>query len=791
MIDLDYDQILILLFQCLIVATLLLGLFKLRSIFGLGVLFTALGVFQYMQVFLTSSIYFQVAPDIFVSPGNILFAGSLFAILLIYIREDALEARKVIYAIVAANFVLSLMQYVISFGIEKEGVLNIYNLPRKFFAQQTRVLVVGNILLFFDAFIVIFIFEKVSKYISNLFFQIFFSIVIVLSFDSLFFSIGVFWESDQFLIPGVISKISAALVYAVLFTLYLIYIDKVPVEGDSDSFKDIFYKLTYRQKFEKVSKERDIQEIKLQSTEDRMKTYFDEAPLGVSIVNSLTGDVYEINQKFLEIIGRSKDEISAINWKHITHPDDMQENLDHMVKIQKGESTGFSMDKRYVKPDQTNVWVSLTVAALKVKDKAKPMHLSMVQDITKQKRTQEKIIEEKNKTKKYLDVAGVILLSLDASGKVRLINPKGCKVLGYEEKEIIGKNWFDNYLPEDQRSEVKSVFEKNFNKERVSAKQYENKILTKSGEEKVIAWKNEMITDTEGTIVAILSSGEDVTEKKKAEEELKKHQEHLEELVKERTHALSNSQQALLNLVDDLNEQSLKIEGVNKQLAIKNDELESFSYSVSHDLRAPLRHIDGFSNLLHKSLKGKLNEKEENYFKNIVGSSSKMNELIDGLLIYSRMGRSELKKTTINMKTLVDDVIQTFVFDIKKNEITIIVDDMPNASVDVFLMKQVWENLISNAVKFSSKTKTPKIHIGYNKDVDGADIYYVKDNGVGFDQKYVGKVFGVFQRLHSVNEFSGTGIGLATAKRIILKHQGEIWAEGTDKGASFFFKLPI
>jgi signal transduction histidine kinase/HAMP domain-containing protein len=235
----------------------------------------------------------------------------------------------------------------------------------------------------------------------------------------------------------------------------------------------------------------------------------------------------------------------------------------------------------------------------------------------------------------------------------------------------------------------------------------------------------------------------------------------------------------------DLINEKLKVEEVNK-------ELEAFSYSVSHDLRAPLRHIDGFTNLLQKSFANKMDEKEKSHFKNIIDSSLKMNQLIDGLLIYSRTGRSGLKKVSSSMKTLVDKVIQTFVFDIKEKNVLVTVDAMPDAFMDAFLLAQVWENLIANAIKFSSNTKNPKIHIGYNTDAEGNSIYFIKDNGAGFDQKYAEKAFGVFQRLHTTNEFQGTGIGLATAKRIITKHQGAIWAEGKiNKGASFFFKLPI
>lgn len=222
-----------------------------------------------------------------------------------------------------------------------------------------------------------------------------------------------------------------------------------------------------------------------------------------------------------------------------------------------------------------------------------------------------------------------------------------------------------------------------------------------------------------------------------------------------------------------------------------NKELEAFSYSVSHDLRAPLRHIDGFTKLLYKTLGNKVDEKSQSYFDNVISASKQMNTLIDDLLVFSRMGRKEVKKGKINMGKIVDTALKSFTNDIKKTKISIIIDAMPDANVDASLLTQVWINLISNALKFSSNIKKPKIHIGLDKDKNQNTVYFIKDNGVGFEQKYVEKLFGVFQRLHSINEFPGTGIGLANVKRIIIKHGGNIWAEGKiNKGASFFFTLP-
>ncbi|MCH7524386.1 MAG: hypothetical protein IIC74_05080, partial [Bacteroidetes bacterium] len=218
--------------------------------------------------------------------------------------------------------------------------------------------------------------------------------------------------------------------------------------------------------------------------------------------------------------------------------------------------------------------------------------------------------------------------------------------------------------------------------------------------------------------------------------------------------------------------------------------LEAFSYSVSHDLREPLRHIDGFIKLLHKNIIDKIDEKAQGYIDHIISSSTKMNTLIDDLLVFSRLGRKKIEKKKSNMNLLVNNALKLFSLEIKEKNISFRVDDMPDVNTDASLMIQVWTNLISNAIKFTAKTKNPEIHIGTDKDTNGNPIYFIKDNGVGFNQKYVAKIFDVFQRLHNVDEFPGTGIGLANVNQIILKHGGRIWAEGQiNKGAAFFFTL--
>lgn len=220
-----------------------------------------------------------------------------------------------------------------------------------------------------------------------------------------------------------------------------------------------------------------------------------------------------------------------------------------------------------------------------------------------------------------------------------------------------------------------------------------------------------------------------------------------------------------------------------------NKELEAFSYSVSHDLRAPLRHMDGFVKLMQKS-QDTLDDKSKRYLGIIGDAAGQMGRLIDDLLLFSRMGRTEFRWCKISMQRLVDDVLPEIKSSVQDRAIEWIIPELPEVECDPAMMRQALVNLFSNAVKYSGTKEKAVIEMGH-RDQKGEHVFFVKDNGVGFEMQYAHKLFGVFQRLHAAEQFEGTGIGLANVKRIINRHHGQVWAESIlGEGATFYFTLP-
>ncbi len=337
-------------------------------------------------------------------------------------------------------------------------------------------------------------------------------------------------------------------------------------------------------------------------------------------------------------------------------------------------------------------------------------------------------------------------------------NPGAERLYGYSAAETVGHSATILVPPQCAADEMKTL-------ERIKlgecASRYETMRLRKDGQPVHVSLVVSPIKDVTGAVVGASAVARDITERKRAEEEVRRLNAELEQRVAERT----------------------------AELAASNKELEAFTYSVSHDLRAPLRHIDGFSRLLLDQCSEQLPEQGRHYLARIRTGTRQMGALVDDLLNLARLGRREVSVQMTGLKSLVDEVRAALAPESEGRDIEWRVSPLPFVECDPALMKQVFANLLSNAVKFTRPREHAVIEIG-SETRDSRRVLFVRDNGVGFNMKYASKLFGVFQRLHRSEDFEGTGVGLATVQRIIQKHGGVVWAEAElDHGATLYFTL--
>jgi PAS domain S-box-containing protein len=361
-----------------------------------------------------------------------------------------------------------------------------------------------------------------------------------------------------------------------------------------------------------------------------------------------------------------------------------------------------------------------------------------------------------------------IVEETDPQGRITYVNDPFCSISKYSREELIGR---------DHRDVVSSgTHPKEFWKDMwgtISRGKIWRGEIKNHAKDGTVYWVDTVIVPLLGpderpeTYLAIRFV---ITERKLAEEEWKR--------AEKEIHILNTAlEQRVLERT--------------AQLKTANEELEAFSYSVSHDLRAPLRHVSGFVELLQREAGAALSEKSLRYLSTISLSARRMGDLIDDLLTFSRIGKSELQKAEVSLDALVRDVMGDFQSATRERNIIWDIHPLPSVHADHALMRQVLVNLMSNAVKFTSTRAGAKIEIGSSSSPTGDTIVFIRDNGAGFDPLYAGKLFGVFQRLHSRDEFEGTGIGLANVQRIIHRHGGRVWADGlVDGGATFSFSIP-
>ena len=372
-------------------------------------------------------------------------------------------------------------------------------------------------------------------------------------------------------------------------------------------------------------------------------------------------------------------------------------------------------------------------------------------DISERKRAEEALRLAGACNRSLIEASLDPLVTIDPEGRISDVNGATERVTGCTREELVGTDFSDYFTePEKARAGYQQAFDQGF------IRDYELEIRNRNGEITPIIYNASVYRDDTGKVIGVFAAARDITERKLAQEALQNLLNDLEVRVKERTKELSEA---------------------NEALQTANKELESFSYSVSHDLRAPLLTIDGFSQMVLKGYGDKLDDEGRRKLNLVCSGTKQMGQLIDDLLTFSRLSRKEIVNAKVDMDALVRSAWKELTLLNRERRIQLSIKKLPHAMGDQALIKEVVVNLLSNAIKFTKFRETAMVEVGAYPEEE-RNVYFVKDNGVGFDMQYYDKLFGVFQRLHHVDEFEGTGVGLAIVQRIIRRHGGRVWADG-------------
>jgi PAS domain S-box-containing protein len=507
-------------------------------------------------------------------------------------------------------------------------------------------------------------------------------------------------------------------------------------------------------------------------------------------ITNVQGTIAYVNKKFCAISQYSKDELIGQNHRILNSGHHPFEFFQQMYRAIANGNVWHGEIKNRAK-DGSIYWVDTTIVPFMGADGKPRQYVAIRADITERKLAEEELAEQAMKLlqqaeelsdsrqaletqtltlQSVLDSMSEGLVVTDQNGKFIIWNPAAEKIVGMGASDVPSQEWSAHYglflpdtvtpLPPEQNPLLRALYGEVCSVE----------MFLRNPELKEGVWIETSagpLRDKRGILRGGVAAFRDITQRKKDEREIRKLNDELERRVNERT----------------------------AQLEAANKELEAFSYSVSHDLRAPLRHIGGFSKMLVEEFGPALDPTAQHYLDRIQSGTQKMGQLVDELLGLARVGRHAVSRQPTDLNSLVAEVIAMLTPETEGRQVEWMLADLPAVECDAVLVKQVFQNLLANALKFTRSRagvdRNAKTVIEVNhKETEGQTVFMVRDNGVGFSMKYVDKLFGVFQRLHRAEEFEGTGIGLATVQRIVQKHGGRVWAEAeVDKGAAFYFTL--
>jgi PAS domain S-box-containing protein len=416
----------------------------------------------------------------------------------------------------------------------------------------------------------------------------------------------------------------------------------------------------------------------------------------------------------------------------------------------------------------------------------------VVTNLKAQEQTERRLFTLERAVQKTLEHVQVGVAYFNKSGRITWVNPYLCKLLGYTEQELCRLTNLEITHQDDRQQSRKSIDEMTCGQQENVT--YPKRFMRKDGKPVWTMISTACLREFKDQFFVSVIQGIDEL---KSQQQVEEKSEDFEKLVEQRTGELQNRVDeveqlnlAMLNLTEDLQLSYRQLQGKSEEIKEINQELEAFAYSVSHDLRAPLRHVQGFAAILQSAAKKELSAKNLVYLDTILASAERMGQLIDELLAFSRAGRSELKYRPVDTDKVLKETIQQIKQENPERKISWNVSALPVVDGDLGSLRQVFTNLLNNAVKYSTPREEAVISVTCETRADEV-VYCVADNGVGFDPKYKHKLFAVFSRLHRADQFEGTGIGLANVKQIVKKHGGKVWAESKGgSGAQFYFSIP-
>ncbi len=514
-----------------------------------------------------------------------------------------------------------------------------------------------------------------------------------------------------------------------------------------------------RRLLDEAADRRDQAEAAQRESERRFRATFEQAAVGIALLDP-DGRWLRVNQKLCDIVGYGNQELLGKTFQDITHPDDLHTDLAYVRQILAGEIETYSMEKRYLRQDGSLIWINLTVALARRPDGRPDYFISVIEDIQKRKEAEAELQASEASLKEAQRLAGLGNWSWDLREDRHVWSEEIYRIYGRapDLPPAVYPEVSAYFTAESWRrlsDAVTAAFTRGI------AYECDAEVVRPDGTRRWVTARGESTRDADGAVVGLHGTVQDITERKQAAEALRELNASLEQRVEQRT----------------------------AELLAANKELDAFAYSVSHDLRAPLRAMRGFAQALTEDYGEGLEGEAKSYLEQINVASRKMGELIDGILALSRSTRGNLRNDTIDLSTLAAGILAELAQDDPGR--TLAADVAPGLIVrgDARMVEAVMRNLLGNAWKYTAKKEVAKIRV-YSGEIDGLRGICIADNGAGFDMAHAEQLFQPFRRLHRQDEFPGLGIGLATVQRIVGRHGGRICAQAAPgEGATFCFTL--